>query len=534
LPVGGKPAEAKPEYDWVLASGGAGLKLKEKSIDTLRQRFANLNATDIVDAAKKADWGLETPAYKCTISIEGQPDIIIEGGRPNPTGDGYVRIAGAKEEIVYQVNKYTFEQIFPKGSDIFDMPSVAVDRKNIDSIQITQPEGQIVLSKADDKWNVTVPAADLKPQNNTVDGIVAALSLWKATDYADADPGLGDPKKVAAFKVGGQTRTLKVYGDSKGFDGVYARLDDNPTTLAMSRTDVNKIFPTPNDLYVRTLMELEEDKIAEIHAKTPSASFSLAQQDQNWKLTVDGATSDGNAETCKKLAENIASLEASDILFGQAALKAPVDSTLRVKMADGVEYTYGFAAEKDGRHELKLSGKAQAFLVPHVDVAALFPAVDTLKKPETPPPAPSAPEGQPAAAAPAVSNLKPETSNPTTPPTPATTIEVAPTPAPAPAVTTPTPPEPPVITTPPTPSQPIPPASATPAPSEPIPPAAPAPAPSEPIPPAPATPAPSEPIPPAAPAPSQQAAPVPETAPTPPVAPAPAPAAAPTPEPAKK
>jgi hypothetical protein len=509
LPLGGKPAEAKQEYEWVLASGGAGLKLKEKSIDTLRQRFANLNATDIVDPAKKADWGLETPAYECTISIEGQPDIVIEGGRPNPTGDGYVRIAGTKEEIVYQVNKYTFEQIFPKGSDIFDMPSMAVDRKNIDSIQITQPEGQIVLSKADDKWNVSVPAADLKPQNNTVDGIVAALSLWKATDYADADPGLGDPKKVAAFKVGGQTRTLKVYGDSKSFDGVYARLDDNPTILAMSRTDVNKIFPTPNDLYVRTLMELEEDKIAEIHAKTPSASFSLAQQDQNWKLTVDGATSDGNAETCKKLAENIANLEASDILFGQAALKAPVDSTLRVKITDGVEYTYSFAAEKDGRHELKLSGKAQAFLVPHVDVAALFPAVDTLKKPETPPPAPAAPEGQPAPPAPAPAAPAPSTpvSAPAPQPAPATTVEVAPTPTPAPAVTTPAPPEPAVIVPP---------------------------APSQPIPPAPATPAPSIAIPPAAPAPSQQAAPVPETAPTPPVAPAPAPAAAPTPEPGKK
>jgi hypothetical protein len=535
-PAMGAPAESKPQYEWALASGGAGLKLKEKSIDTLLQRFANLNATDVVDPAKKAEWGLETPAYKCTISIEEQPDIVIEGGRPNSSGDGYVRIAGTKEEIVYQVSKYTFEQIFPKGSELFDMPNVAVDKKNIESVQINQPEGEILLSKSDDKWNVAVPASDLKAQTSTVDGIVAGLSQWKASDYADADPGLGDPKKAATFKVSGQTRTLKVYGDSKSFDGVYARLDDNPAILAMSRIDANKIFPARKDLFDRTLADLSEEKIAEIHVTGPSASFSLARQDENWKLTVNGAASDGNPEACKELAEKVADLEAGDILFGQAELKAAVESTLKVKTTDGIESTYSFAAEKDGQHELKLTGKKEAFLVPHADVAALFPATDTLKKPEPPPPAPPA------------------------------VVEVAPAPAPAPgpAVTTPAPPEPAVII-PPTPTEPIPPAPTTPPPSEPIPPASPSstqqaapvppapppapapapgpavttpappepsvivpPTPTQPIPPAPTTPPLSEPIPPASPSPTQQAVPVPP-APPPPATPAPAPETAPPP-----
>jgi len=509
-PAAGKPAESKPEYEWALASGGAGLKLKEKGIDSLLQRFANLNATDVVDPAKKAEWGLETPAYKCTISIEGQPDIVIEGGRPNSSGDGYVRIAGAKEDIVYQVNKYTFEQIFPKGSELFDMPSVAVDKKNIESVQINQPEGEILLSKSDDKWNVAVPASDLKTQTSTVDGIVAGLSQWKASDYADADPGLGDPKKVVTFKVSGQTRTLKVYGDSKSFDGVYARLDDNPAILAMSRIDVNKIFPARKDLFDRTLADLSEEKMAEIHATGPSASFSLARQDQNWKLTVNGAASDGNAEACKKLAEKVADLEAGDILFGQAELKAAVESTLKVKTTDGIESTYSFAAEKDGQHELKLTGKKEVFLVPHADMAALFPGADTLKKPEPPPaPATPAPEAVPASATPPPA--VPAEAKPEGPPAPPAVVEVAPAPAPAlaPAVTIPAPPEPAVIV-PPTSTQPIPPAPTTPPPSEPIPPASPsptqqaAPAPQTPPPPAPPSPvpAPVTPPPPATPAPA--------------------------------
>jgi len=453
-PAEAEKPEAKPEYEWVLASGGSGLKLKPNGIDNFLKKFATLTGNDVVDPSKKADWGLEKPLYSCVISLEGQPDIRIEGGRPKGTGDGYARLADAKEDLVYTLSSYTFEQIFPKGSELFEMPALSLDRKTLQSIELTAPEGPISLAKEGEAWKVTTPVVDLKAQSTTLDGIASGLAAWKPEDYADADPGLGEPKRIATFKAGDQTHTIKLYTDSKHIDGVYARLDDGNAVLVMKRMDVNKVFVQPKDLFVRTLLDIQENKIAEIHATTPAGAFSLARQEQNWKVTVNGTTSDGAAEACTDLAEAVCDLQASDILFGQKELQEPADSVLRVKMSEGgAEHVLTFGPEKEGKRSVKVSGQGQVFVVAQSDVAKLFPSVDTLKKAEAPPPPP-------------------------------------------PVVVTPTQPIPPAPATPPA-TQPIPPATPAPPPAAPTPIAAPAPAPptpaSAPPPPPPPSPEPAPP-----------------------------------------
>jgi hypothetical protein len=218
--------------------------------------------------------------------------------------------------------------------------------------------------------------------------------------------------------------------------------------------DVNKVFVQPKDLFVRTLLDIQENKIAEIHATTPAVAFSLARQEKNWKVTVNGTTSDGADEACTDLAEAVCDLQASDILFGQKELQEPADSVLRVKMSEGgAEHVLTFGPEKEGKRSVKVSGQGQVFVVAQSDVAKLFPSVDTLKKAEAPPPPP-------------------------------------------PVVVTPTQPIPPAPATPPA-TQPIPPATPAPPPAAPTPIAAPAPAPptpaSAPPPPPPPSPEPAPP-----------------------------------------
>jgi len=483
-PAEAKKPEAKPEYEWVLASGGAGLKLKPNGIDNFTKKFAALTGNDVVDPSKKADWGLEKPVYSCVISLEGQPDIHIEGGRPKGTGDGYVRLADAKEDLVYTLSSYTFEQIFPKGSELFEMPALSLDKKTLQSIELTAPESRIALAKEGETWKVATPVVDLKPQSTTLDGIASGLAAWKPEDYADADPGLGEPKRVATFKAGDQTHTIKLYTDSTHIDGAYARLDDADPVLVMKRMDVNKVFMQPKDLFVRTLLDIQESKIAEIHATTPAGAFSLARQEQNWTVTVNGTTSDGAAEACNDLAEAVCNLQASDVLFGQKELREPADSVLRVKMSAGAaEHVLTFGPEKDGKRSVKVSRKGQVLVVDQSDVAKLFPAVDKLKKAEAPVPeaAPAAapgaaPEAQPPSTPEPVPALVPEAA-----PEPATEVAPAPVPTVAPAVITPTPPAPPVVVTAPAPPEPAPTETAPEAkpgpPAAPTPTASPAPAP---------------------------------------------------------
>jgi len=402
----------KKEYEWVLASGGPGGENKTKSLDAIVQKLGSLMVTDIVDPAKKQEWGLEPAAYSCVVSIEGQEDMRIEGGRPDSTKDGYIRIASAKEDLVYSLNKYSFEQLFPKGTDFFELPGLEMDRKAIETIETTSPEGAVSLVKsADDKWTIAAPVADLKPQGSTLDSLAGMLAAWKPMDYADASFDVGSPVRTIKVTAAGQSHTIDVFGDSKHIDGCYVRLDGGATTLVMNRMDFKKAFPPMKDLFQRQLLDISEDDIAEIQVSSPASSFLLTRADEEWKLTVDGNAVDAKAEPCDDLATRVADLQATDILFGKAAMDAPADATIRFKMKAGEEYTLSFAPEKDGVSQMMLSGKAQAFTVSKEDRDNLFPAIDKLKKEEPPPapaePAPAPAEGTPAPAEPAPAPAEP-------------------------------------------------------------------------------------------------------------------------------
>ena len=380
--------ETPPEYEWVLASGGPGKEHKESGLTSLLGKLSSLTASDIVDPEKKAEWGLEDPAYVCVVSVKDKDDVRIEGGRPDPSSDGYVQVVGAKEDLVYKLSKYTFEQLFPKGTSFFDLPTLSADKDKMTSINITQPDGAVRLAKGDTDWAIEEPAADLEARSSTLDTLASTLASWKPADYADAGAAdLGAATRTVSFVADDKTHTVKLYGDSKSIDGVYAQMDDRPDVLVMSRTDFDKVFKERKELYDRSLLDIDEDDMRAIHVSGPEGAFSLARgdEDEDWKLTVGGETVDTDDDECDDLAQDIADLEASDVLFGQAEMSDPVASTVRIKMDDGAEHSFSFGADKDGAHHLALTGRAQVFVLDHSDWAALFPASDDLKKPEPPP-----------------------------------------------------------------------------------------------------------------------------------------------------
>ncbi|NIA14780.1 MAG: DUF4340 domain-containing protein [Nitrospiraceae bacterium] len=383
--------DAEPEYEWVLASGGPGGDYKQSALDSLLRKFGNLTASDVVDPAKKAEWGLEPAGFRCTISVEGKDDVVIEGGRPSVDEDGYVRIAGAKDDLVYKLSKYTFEQIFPKGSSLFTLPGLTLAKDATESIELTQETGNVTLAKSGETWSVTSPAADLETQSTKLDTIVTTVTAWKPVDYADAQSGLGAATRTAAVLSGGEIHRLKVYGEAKSSAGVYARLDGTDTLLVMSKTDLDKIFVAPKDLYQRTLLDLDENDVAAIEGASPEGAFALVRGDEGWNLTLDGVAADADTLACDLLAEDIVDLQVAGIQFGQAALTGEPERVLHFTMKDGAQWTFSVGPEQDGQYALAVSGKAQTFVIGQSDVTNLFPAFDSLKKVEVPAEEPAEP-----------------------------------------------------------------------------------------------------------------------------------------------
>jgi len=230
-------------YAWAIAEGGPALELKPTAVDGLVTFLSTLTATDIVDPAKKAEYGLENPAYTCTLSIEGE-DVVLEGACPEPGTDGYVRVKDAADDVIYKLAAYNFGRVFGKGSDLFDLAKLDVDAAAMERVAIKAPSGDFVLKKAGEDWSIESPKLDKDVQTDVVNGVINAVAGLNPVDYADSADGKGleKPERTITIKAGDQTHTIAVGKDVEGFAGAYARFTDDGPVVLLNQADLERIF----------------------------------------------------------------------------------------------------------------------------------------------------------------------------------------------------------------------------------------------------------------------------------------------------
>lgn len=381
-------------YEWILASGGAQEKHKEKGLDSLLSKLSSLSASKIVDPEKKADWGLDEPAFKAVISIEDGEDVIIEGGRPDPSGAGYVRLALAEREVVYEVSKYNFDPLFPKGEDLFDLPKLDLDNKQLTRIEIEQSEGKIVAVKEGEDWKVVEPVVDLEVQKSPLTTLASTVAKWQAADYADAGTGTGEFARKVTITAGDATHTITLADDSKAFDGAYARLDDNDAILAMKSSDVKKVFLRPRDVYTLKLLgDIDETETIAVEIKHGDTLFSLTRDEDAWNLNINDGTFDADIDKCEDFLSDLADLQADNFRLGVSPEDVAINTSVTVKMNDNKTVTCAFSAEQDGRYLMTVAGKSTVFEVTKDDGDGLFQQLEALQAPKVAPePEPSAEE----------------------------------------------------------------------------------------------------------------------------------------------
>ena len=384
-----EPEAKEPEYEWVLAEGGPGIDYKKSGFSSMLNAFPSLTASAIVDPAKRAEWGLDQPAFRLAITVKDQEEpVVIEGGRLDASGDGYVQVAGAAHDVVYQLSKSQFERIFPKGGDLFDLPKLDMDKKSVQRVDLTQPEGAISLVRVDGEWAVSEPALDLEVQKNTLDTIANTLAVWKPGDYTDTPEAaaLDTPTHSATFVTGaGESHTIVLGADSKGIDGAYARLDDSDTVLVMNRSDMERVFVSPGELYQHDVLGVDELDVVGVTVTRAEDGFDLAKGEEGWTLTIGDEVVEADEDAVDDLTAAIADFQISDIRLDQAKLTGEPYATLTCAMEDGTVHTLAIGAVEDDGHPLTVSGKGLVFEADPLDVHELLPASGTLRKPEPEP-----------------------------------------------------------------------------------------------------------------------------------------------------
>ena len=377
-----------PEFEWKLTSGGLGGEHKQTALDNILLKASSLRARSVADPAKKAEWGLDAPAYRCAVTMADGTELTVEGGRPDPNGNGYVRIADTEADLVYEVSSYDFGQLFPKGKDLFTLPSWDLEEDDITSIVIDQPEARVVLTKIGEDWTVTIPSLSLEVQSTAIGTLVSSLASWSPEDYADAGTDTGSLSRSISISAGGATHSVKIGDGTTGIDGVYAKVEGEDVILAMRRGDVEKMFLKPRDVYKLKLLDLTESQVSEIEVRQGGSVVTLARKDGGWSKAVSGAgpedpvtLSDADTSAADDVAYAVTELQAKDINPNGGTDVGETFAEISVKSTEGGVYTLRFGPGVDGVHALNLNNQGAILEIEQDDLSGFLEKVTELTAP---------------------------------------------------------------------------------------------------------------------------------------------------------
>ena len=163
-----------------------------------------------------ADYGLDNPSAKLTITVAGKPYEILFGN-PDPTDRTvYALMPGSPD--VMRVAKYGFEALDKAPRDFRDAHFLRFKATELGSLRMMSSKGEVVLVHKDPDWLLTYPVSD-RADSIRVEDLVIKLGAVSAGQPALKSPPIAAkiPTKIRML-VAGPAAAIRI--SSTGFSGV--------------------------------------------------------------------------------------------------------------------------------------------------------------------------------------------------------------------------------------------------------------------------------------------------------------------------
>jgi len=319
-------------------------------------------------------------------------DVIV--GKSNGPGT-MVRPAGKDE--VWQatgISKYLFDKSPADWRDKSITTFTAPDAEQVEVV--TQDGGKTIAKKSgakvgsEDGWNVVESSVKVDKLDNAIpNGIVSALAMWKAQDFADgvkpADAGLEPPALAITVSLKGGKKATALIGNKKGDDEYYVKTPEAPQVFIVKKYNAERVVKRPVEFRDKTLCDIADSDLAEVAVTHGDNSYTIAKTGSDWKaskpakLEVDSSKvtfasafkewkAQSFAEDATPKTNGLAKPQATIVAKGKG--KPPATCTIKV----GEE-------TKDKLNYYVMTGKsADVFLAPKWNVDRVLVKVDDLKK----------------------------------------------------------------------------------------------------------------------------------------------------------
>src|SRR5262245_48742075 len=265
--------------------------------DGLATSLATLRVEREVEAnpQKPADFGLAPPAAEVTFTAKGQERAVKLGAKA-PSGIwAYAQEGGKSAVLLVPEGLLTDAQKPP--SDYRDKTLLAFERKDVKTVEVRNPAGQVVAAagvKGADEWQLTAPLA-APGDREAITALLEKLRSAKIKEFVTDTPkspaeyGLDRPTRLTLGVGEEASRTVRTLRFGKAVPkkkGVYVQREGDSTVLLVDE-DLSKSVPASAvSLRDKTVFAYDRGKLERVELESPKGKVALALQDGKWRITA--------------------------------------------------------------------------------------------------------------------------------------------------------------------------------------------------------------------------------------------------------
>lgn len=252
-PAAGTGTETAAAASWRLASPDLPYAVKQSGVEGLIASLRTLRAEDVADPGKAAAYGLDHPAYRVTMSVQGANQearqITLALGQAVSEQDSkrYARLDA--QGLVYILPAWVFNRLFPPAKELLELPGLAAQTEAVQQIAWQYGEVSWTLERA---ASISPATGDTPPvvwqlaeapqvpvDGPAVEAVLKALGQLTVEDWLaqPATPtGLEQPQLALQVTLADSRATQVTLGairDGSG-GGQYARVSDAVGTQVVS------------------------------------------------------------------------------------------------------------------------------------------------------------------------------------------------------------------------------------------------------------------------------------------------------------
>ncbi len=379
-------------------------------------------ASFVADSANLAAYGLQEPRGTVSLFSEGidKPTVLQIGAHPKDEADKIYARLSTRESVVV-LPKSVEALLDTKPNDLRDKSLLRVESDIVDRITIEGASHEkIVLARSAESWvrkaerdlpvNVAEAARLLTDLQNTQ---VASFEADVATDLPKY--GLDQPtvkvtlssyasENTPETKAGERPIVTVLFGKVEG-DKVYAKLDEEPFIVSLSKSILDTIHTDPIQWQELAIYKMKPEEITAIEVtREGQPPVALEREKDKWKLAKgDGSLNQINAQSLVNTLATLRAVRWNGAAKPEDGLDKPtVIVTFETSANVSGKLTVG-AKSADEMWNSTAGGLTGVFAMSKPDEEALvLPLVDKPAAP--PPPAQPAPAAPDAAATPPLPN----------------------------------------------------------------------------------------------------------------------------------